>query len=565
MVSPRKPERESKCERAPTGDYGSHHANPGPKPVRIERARVAQTARGRRTLCLLAGIWLLGGIDLCMSALAARHGLLNVDDERNPLAALVLPFGLWALLLYKTVLSTGGSAAFVLYRGRRITEFAAVTILIINAVVVFHWVLFCGYYAPLREASLRLGNFCHAAGQLGFAALLLMLAVLGIAVAHSRRRRPHDFVSACSRRHPPSGTGARRCHNAREPRPIGVRVALKYVLVLALIPLSCSQPRSAPVPAGRSVAGTIFYYDWWDPDGRLWRINADGSDPHPLPAGVRGEPSHRTHDGHRWFLTIREIPGERYPSGRPRTELFAVRDDALSVQLTNQADLEPSPFALRWLMHTEDRVISWVARRRDADGRVADGGLYTAIIVFGPDGRVCGLAKQPRDPVLRFGLVLCPGDEPWWQAPAPDVRNHDWSPDGTSVAYDTTRNELRIADPSTGRTSRITDTPASHPVWSPDGTRIAFKIPRPLGAIASIRCTGADETTVVGCPSGAVFSVADPAWSPNGRYLIYRRVSSARPVEATAEVDLWRVAMDGTGLTNLTADVGGHVTPVAWR
>ena len=76
--------------------------------------------------------------------------------------------------------------------------------------------------------------------------------------------------------------------------------------------------------------------------------------------------------GQRWFLQLREIVGDSYPSGLPRRELFAVREDdgeAFTVQLTDQPDLEPLPEGsaslfwgfVRWGIG--DAEISWIARR----------------------------------------------------------------------------------------------------------------------------------------------------------------------------------------------------------
>ena len=61
--------------------------------------------RSQRTLCLLAGLWLLGGTDPCLSPSARQNGLLDAGNECNPLAALLMPFGLWTLPAYKLVLT----------------------------------------------------------------------------------------------------------------------------------------------------------------------------------------------------------------------------------------------------------------------------------------------------------------------------------------------------------------------------------------------------------------------------------------------------------------------------
>ena len=49
-----------------------------------------------------------------------------------------------------------------------------------------------------------------------------------------------------------------------------------------LFQLSCSPARSESEPSGLPVGGTIYFRKWLDPDGRLWSMNADGSDQRPM-------------------------------------------------------------------------------------------------------------------------------------------------------------------------------------------------------------------------------------------------------------------------------------------
>ena len=43
------------------------------------QAENAEQIRSQRTVCLLVGLWLFGSVDLCLSAVAQAHGLLDAD------------------------------------------------------------------------------------------------------------------------------------------------------------------------------------------------------------------------------------------------------------------------------------------------------------------------------------------------------------------------------------------------------------------------------------------------------------------------------------------------------
>jgi len=347
--------------------------------------------------------------------------------------------------------------------------------------------------------------------------------------------------------------------------PLGLRKAAALAICTSLFPLCCSPARSDQQRPEETVSGTIYFRKVFDPDGRLWSMNADGSDKSLLPRGVRGEPSHRLHGNYRWFLDVRDIPGQSCPDGGQRRELFAVRSDGLTVQLSDQPDLEPSPITPRWPVHTEDQAISWVARRWDNTGRVVEGGIYLASIALGDNGQVVGLTEQPREPVVRLELALVQDFDPWWRTCAPDIRSHDWSPDGAAVVYDSTKSELCITELPTGWTTRAIAVPACSPVWSPNGKQIAFKIYRPSGEIATIRPDGSDLKIVTVRSSGEWASVTTPTWSPTGGHLAYRQLSPQKPVELPPDTDVFRAAADGHAPINLTADVDTFVSPIAWR
>ena len=325
--------------------------------------------------------------------------------------------------------------------------------------------------------------------------------------------------------------------------------------------------RDQHVAAARRAEPTTIYIETrWDGPARLWALNADGSDSVPLPDGVYGEPSWALHNGQRWFLDVREVLGEAYPNGRARRELCAIRADGMVVPLTAQPDLEPAPRLPRWLPQTDDRQVSWTARRWDATGRIVEGGLYVAALLYDADENVVGLAQQPWTPRWRLPLVWASQPEPWGTLPTPDIRSHDWSPDASAVTYDTTRGELWIMNMSAGTAVRLSPTPVYNPVWSPDGRRIAFLLAGGQGAIATICPDGADFAVLATPPSGALATVSLPIWSATGEQLLLRYVGAWKnDVGAPLDVDVCCIERAGGGMRNLTASSTDFAAPVAWR
>lgn len=322
-------------------------------------------------------------------------------------------------------------------------------------------------------------------------------------------------------------------------------------------------PQTAVVDDG---GGTIYFETRWDGPARLWTMNVDGTNRMPLPENVTGEPSWAPHGDQRWFLTVREVPGESYPSGHTRRELFAIRADGLAIQLTTQPDLEPSERSPRWIPGTNDSQISWSARRWNAAGQVLEGGLYVATVLFDRAGYGALLTEQPRAPYLSLPLISADRPEPYGILPAPDIRSHDWSPDARAIAYDTARGDLCVVDLLSGTVLRLPPAPAYDPVWSPDGRRIAFQFTTGRSAIATIRPDGTDFTILVPSALDEIVAVSRPLWSPTGSDLLYRYVGSwTRDYTTPVDVDVCRLTLNQGTMQNLTPAWPDFATPVAWR
>ena len=317
----------------------------------------------------------------------------------------------------------------------------------------------------------------------------------------------------------------------------------------------------AAKPGGGGSGGTgggAIYFNWSGVGTAT--MNSDGGGKTPLPAGVFGEPSRALQGGHRWFLRERDIPGETYPNGTNRVELFAIRDDGdetFTVQLTNDPDLEAFGSA-RW--QPGDFGVSWVARRWDnLTGTVVDGGIYQAFLIYDADGNIAGLAAQPAAPLVP-AIPIDNGDGTL----RPDIRTHDWSPDGTQLVFDIFPGVAlwifdALVDPATGPHSTLLlqagpNSWSNGPTWSPAGTTIAFNSAEGIDTISP---NGSNHKTILKTVATSI--VEDPHWSPTGTHLTYRYVN-----RRSWESDVYRAAADGSGRKNLTSEIDS-AAPDAWR
>lgn len=127
-----------------------------------------------------------------------------------------------------------------------------------------------------------------------------------------------------------------------------------------------------------------------------------------------------------------------------------------------------------------------------------------------------------------------------------------WSPKGDKIAVDivvtsTGRNEIGIADVATGTITQLTTTGAFNPAFSPNGHEIAFiTLDRRISIMSA---SGGDVRNVVPAPGGT-YIVGTPAWSPDGKDLVY---AWSAPPANNLNQDLFSVSVHGGHSTQLTS------------
>ena len=142
----------------------------------------------------------------------------------------------------------------------------------------------------------------------------------------------------------------------------------------------------------------------------------------------------------------------------------------------------------------------------------------------------------------------------------------DLSPDGTQFVYSACKSpnrgyEIAVVNLESGERLRLTANGYldHYPVWSPDGRRIAFlsETEDYKRGLFSMAADGTDVQRVT--PLGVRVALAPPVWSPDGERLAF--------VMKSAESDglfLYTVRSDGSELTKI-AETSYVIKPLSWK
>ena len=109
------------------------------------------------------------------------------------------------------------------------------------------------------------------------------------------------------------------------------------------------------------------------------------------------------------------------------------------------------------------------------------------------------------------------------------------------------RDEIGIVDVATGKLTQLTNSGAFNPAFSPNGHEIAFLTQDRRISIMS--ASGGSIRHIVAAPGGT-YSVETPAWSPDGKDLVY---AWSAPPANNLNQDLFSVSVHGGHSTQLTS------------
>ncbi len=142
-----------------------------------------------------------------------------------------------------------------------------------------------------------------------------------------------------------------------------------------------------------------------------------------------------------------------------------------------------------------------------------------------------------------------------------------WSADGQWLSYvSPDLGGIGLYNLSTNQEAFYTSTTGEPAIWHPQHTTVLVSVDQQLGdAYAShLQVIDPVNQTMVDL-SGAETIVEDgsPAWSPDGEWIAFRRKEFSGP-GATPGKQLWRMRADGSEAVALTAEAAFDFGPPAW-
>jgi hypothetical protein len=337
-------------------------------------------------------------------------------------------------------------------------------------------------------------------------------------------------------------------------------LAIAVVTLGAALSAFAARPGGGGGGTGSNGGGVIYFRYLAD----LYTMNDDGSglslftDFAADPDAPYGEPSRHQHNNRRWCVTL------RWPDG----EIVAVSDagDVFTLPLPPGLEVIETP---RWGIG--DELISFEGVQWDTDpdsptfGDPLEGGLYAVAIEADAGGNITG-AAGPAELAFEAPLMMDANED---NRIRPDMREHDWAPDGVRFVFnDVTTERLLIGNVLTGTEAVLLDPGngwAGSPKWSPADNSILFNY-RQWGAYPEVALidigTRKLKSLVRGSPS---WSWSAGVWSPSGSHLLVRYFD-----HYLQDHYILRMTASGSGKTRLTGKnaypaAGWGPIPAGWR
>jgi serine/threonine protein kinase len=134
-----------------------------------------------------------------------------------------------------------------------------------------------------------------------------------------------------------------------------------------------------------------------------------------------------------------------------------------------------------------------------------------------------------------------------------------WSPDGTKIAFVSTRagdtKAIYVMNADGSDVTALTRSrpESTSPVWSPDATKIAFVSEAPNRDIYVMNLDGSNKVPLT---RDSLAADEDPAWSPDGSKIAFA-------TQRDGNYEIYVMNADGTDQTRLTVEAGDDANP-AW-